>query len=49
MLFPHNTGDSRAAPAPPPFQLTTLSAISSSSHSPGQPVQAGDKIVLNWK
>jgi hypothetical protein len=28
---------------------TTLSAISSSSHKPGQPVQPGDKIVLNWK
>jgi hypothetical protein len=29
--------------------LTTLSAISSSSHAKGRPVEAGDKIVLNWK
>jgi hypothetical protein len=29
--------------------LTTLSAISSSSHAAGRPVEAGDKIVLNWK
>ncbi|KIY95900.1 hypothetical protein MNEG_12061 [Monoraphidium neglectum] len=29
--------------------LTTLSAISSASHSAGEAVQAGDKIVLNWK
>ncbi|GBF90081.1 hypothetical protein Rsub_02789 [Raphidocelis subcapitata] len=29
--------------------LTTLSAISSSSHAKGKPVEAGDKIVLNWR
>jgi hypothetical protein len=29
--------------------LTTLSAISSSSHAAGRPVEAGDKIVLNWR
>jgi len=29
--------------------LTTLSAISSSSHAKGRPVEAGDKIVLNWR
>jgi len=28
---------------------TTLSAISSSSHAAGRPVEAGDKIVLNWR